>query len=159
MASHSGSSKRLVIGSSLLVLVLLLGGLTMGAFYPSDELGAERCRTCHKREHKIWSKSAHAGAWASLGSKRGRRECQTCHTLGARPHLRGVQCESCHGPGRYYAMRIVMLDRRLARAAGLRIPRGRKLCLGCHNRGGPRLRKFDHRKMWAKMAHGGRKRR
>jgi len=83
---------------------------------PSPYAGAAECAGCHEPQAKQWSRTPHASAFALLqrgqeGLDASQPECLLCHTVGfgaqggyvnkARtPQLRGVQCESCHGPGR-----------------------------------------------------------
>jgi len=74
--------------------------------------GSKSCQSCHPREFDSWQTTRHASAWATLeGSGRIRETtCVPCHTTGyagtdSMPErlvpyeLRGVGCESCHGPG------------------------------------------------------------
>ncbi len=83
------------------------------AFPVGDTVGAAACRSCHKAEHKGWSKHAHAAALDDLGDDRGRADCVACHatrvaygevgasssSLDAFREDEGVGCEACHGPG------------------------------------------------------------
>lgn len=73
-------SRRLVLISCLLVLLLglILPGATFAA--PPPPAGAENCAECHALETAAWQDSPHARA---VGDKEG--------TLGA-------TCEACHGP-------------------------------------------------------------
>jgi 2',3'-cyclic-nucleotide 2'-phosphodiesterase (5'-nucleotidase family) len=79
--------------------------------------GDQQCQACHQAEWALWSKSKHAHAYEALEkiarNPVGRNfdgECIICHTVGYEyqtgylnakktPHLKNVQCESCHGPG------------------------------------------------------------
>ena len=74
--------------------------------------GNAKCVACHEGEHEVWAGSAHRRAYATLvaAGKTHDPECVACHTVGyglvsgfsvpdKRPDLRGVGCESCHGPG------------------------------------------------------------
>jgi peroxiredoxin len=77
--------------------------------------GSEACKTCHAKEHGLWSQSGHAHAVETLEkrNKAGDPKCITCHVTGhgrpggfpdgGRPgehaDLARVGCESCHGPG------------------------------------------------------------
>jgi hypothetical protein len=78
--------------------------------------GESKCKTCHPVQHEVWRQSKHAGAYKHLESvnKAYDPECVVCHTVGFNkpggfldklitPHLAGVQCESCHGPGKGHA--------------------------------------------------------
>jgi peroxiredoxin len=80
-------------------------------FEPSDYVGSASCQSCHGKEHKLWSESAHARAFATLGAKNASKNtaCQKCHTTGfgeptgfpaGGANLEAVGCESCHGPGK-----------------------------------------------------------
>lgn len=72
---------------------------------------AETCGACHRREHAVWTQSAHARSFDVLEKKRQQFEpqCIGCHVTGYQvggfqhalwtPHLASVQCEACHGPG------------------------------------------------------------
>jgi len=87
---------------------------------PAVYLGAEACAKCHPAAEATWEKMRHAAAWEGLPAKfRGPdakdeagRACVSCHVTGygdeaqggfvddvRSPHLLGVQCEACHGPG------------------------------------------------------------
>lgn len=143
-----------------LLVVLTGGGWILLRAKPArcqrlgDHVGALRCRGCHEAEYKVWAKSAHRRAFQTLPEKeRSNPMCLRCHTTGKQTHLQGVQCESCHGPGRYYVQPEVMVDPVLSRAVGLKVQRGIKGCLHCH-RQSPKLRKFDYKKMWKQIAHG-----
>jgi hypothetical protein len=74
--------------------------------------GSAICKQCHESAYDKWSTTAHAHALAALkkvGSDRD-PECVICHVIGLgyeggfvneekTPHLAGVGCENCHGPG------------------------------------------------------------
>jgi NAD-dependent SIR2 family protein deacetylase len=105
-----------------------------------------------------WAKGPHGKAELSLTT--GQLEstkCSTCHTtLGVTASLeklKGVQCESCHGPGQYYHPAYVMKDKELAAAVGLVRPTSVD-CERCHTAGAPSIRQFDFAKFWAEIDHG-----
>jgi hypothetical protein len=74
--------------------------------------GSLSCKPCHEPAYDQWSATGHAHAFDALkkvGSDRD-PECVICHVIGMeyesgfvteakRPHLAGVGCENCHGPG------------------------------------------------------------
>jgi hypothetical protein len=74
--------------------------------------GSLSCKSCHEPAYDQWSKTGHAHALDALkkvGSDRD-PECVICHVIGMEyeggyvaeartPHLAGVGCENCHGPG------------------------------------------------------------
>ena len=64
----------------------------------------------------------------------------------------GVQCESCHGPGKIYANRYVMRDKVLSRLVGLEKASLSK-CASCHTAAGPRLKAFRPEHAWKSIAH------
>ncbi len=77
-------------------------------------VGSEKCKECHdhQAEYDQWLTTDHAhafGALKNVGSDRD-PECVICHVSGLEyesgfvneaktPHLMGVGCENCHGPG------------------------------------------------------------
>jgi peroxiredoxin len=74
--------------------------------------GEELCGVCHERPHETWLLTSHAFAFDTLVEHGADRdpECLKCHTVGfgkpggfdttqRQEHLRGVQCENCHGRG------------------------------------------------------------
>ncbi|OGQ90937.1 MAG: hypothetical protein A2289_26780 [Deltaproteobacteria bacterium RIFOXYA12_FULL_58_15] len=132
-------------------------GLVAVAARAQSYIGAERCKTCHEWEYKQWAQGPHAEAHKSLSQEqRGDAKCNTCHsTLPEETDKRfaGVQCERCHGPGRYYHRRYVMRDRELARAVGLTDPKAAH-CMQCHTEGTPSIEPFDFEKMWPRISHG-----
>ncbi len=74
--------------------------------------GSLSCKPCHESAYEKWSTTGHAKALDALkkvGSDRD-PECVICHVIGMEyesgfvteartPHLAGVGCENCHGPG------------------------------------------------------------
>jgi hypothetical protein len=91
--------------------------------------GVESCKDCHKKAYAVWKDSKHAHAYESLitgreGTKNpisriNDPECLCCHTTGwetqqmyrydsgfyslkKTPHLKGQQCENCHGPAAHH---------------------------------------------------------
>ena len=83
-------------------------------------IGADSCKKCHITQHRTWKKMKHANAWNDLPEQyrnpekkdEAGRVCMSCHVTGyghadqngfvdaeTSPHLLGVQCEACHGPG------------------------------------------------------------
>ena len=78
-----------------------------------DWVGANACRACHQTQFDDWRKTSHARAYVTLVKEKRQYDldCWSCHVTGAEQpggpqtpsevgHLRNVQCESCHGPGR-----------------------------------------------------------
>ncbi len=95
------------------------------AAYPQREVlgafvGSARCEPCHEESYRIWKRSGHAKAYATLVEADPPRnfdpECISCHVIGwhptkyfpyqggflsmeKTPHLIDVGCEACHGAG------------------------------------------------------------
>ncbi len=81
-------------------------------FATAEYVGSPACESCHVDQHKLWSERGHARAFDTLVTKNeaGNDTCLKCHTTGfgeiggftakdSPDHLKGVGCESCHGPG------------------------------------------------------------
>lgn len=137
----------LVLGAAVVVgaATLLAPARAEERIADHDFIGADRCRTCHVEAYQAWERSAHAGAFQTLSAKDQKDpRCLSCHTmvpadLGA--GLLGVQCESCHGAGRYYSVEWVMRDDELR--AQLAFDAGTaKSCLRCHTDSSPSLSAF-----------------
>jgi hypothetical protein len=126
------------------------------AFDPakSPYAGVEACAKCHRRAHRVWKKSPHSHAWASLQKARKTfdAECVACHVVGFNkpggflsetdtPHLSNVGCEACHGPGKAH-----VLNKKLP------LPKPTlQTCLNCHT--AERAPKFVAKKAWPKIKH------
>ena len=127
-------------------------------------VGIRKCQSCHKKEllgnqMKAWREGPHRRAFETLENEESialaaelelalpahqSPECLRCHvTAYALPEAAfayeidmadGVQCESCHGPGRDYRKKKVMSDPELAAAKGLwDLSEGTTVCVSCHN--------------------------
>jgi len=83
---------------------------------PPMYLGKESCLACHADVHGEWEQTIHATAFQTLvdSGDEANYLCLPCHTVGygvpggyldeeSTPHLKNVQCESCHGPGSNHA--------------------------------------------------------
>jgi hypothetical protein len=131
----------------------------------SPYIGAAMCRTCHAQAGEIWEKSRHAGAIATL-EKVGKQfdpECLACHVAGLNaegylsrqltPHLAGVQCENCHGPGRGHMLNPKANRPGLssARDGGRPARVGEPVCRTCHV--GSHSPAFAFETYWAKIRH------
>jgi hypothetical protein len=148
-------------GSVLILLTTLLGAGIGMADDEHEYVGAKKCKTCHKKEaignqYGWWLDSKHAKAFETLAGDQAREwgaeagvedpqtdpKCVKCHAtahdvpdemVSSRfDRTGGVQCEACHGPGKDYRKKKIMIDRKLAESKGL-IPQSEKVCVGCHN--------------------------
>jgi hypothetical protein len=133
-----------------------------------DYVGVTKCATCHKKELignqlATWRDGPHARAYetlkseasAAIAAERGIEgpaheadECLSCHvTPHGVPEARraypleladGVQCESCHGPGRDYRKKSIMSNRGEALTRGLwEAGKDPGICTRCHNERSP----------------------
>jgi hypothetical protein len=75
-------------------------------------IGNDDCAICHNKIFQHWEKTRHASAYETLVKAEHEYdpECVSCHTIGlhyftgfetieSTPKMKGVGCESCHGPG------------------------------------------------------------
>ena len=129
-----------------------------GASKTAEFVGEKACKKCHFKVHKAWKKKLHAGAWEALPEEHRNttskdeqgRACASCHTTGfgataqkgfvdaaTSAHLRGVQCESCHGAGSEHMaatkeLKAKKLKKFPAGANSFMAGAGRD-CRDCHN--------------------------
>ena len=126
---------------------------------PADDVlhvvGVMVCASCHRGESmgyvaSKWRLTGHAEAYAILGTEEAREiaamqgiggdpmqseTCFQCHTTGdGLPPTRGVQCESCHGPGSRHAASAAAGETVAAHTVGLDRPT-RATCERCHSPG------------------------
>ncbi len=163
-----------------IILAIVLFGLPLLAYTSDDYIGARKCRICHMSIYRSWNETPHAKAFETL--KPGAREdekkkaglspekdyskdtsCLICHTTGTDYQFEGVQCESCHGPGKEYTHASIMNRRTwgsdpeghriLACEAGLIINPEEAVCLRCHNEKSPTFKPFDFSSMYDKIKH------
>ena len=116
------------------------------------------------KAYEILSSSEALDIGAPLGiiSPQRSDECLRCHQTAYNLSLddlresfdptRGVQCESCHGPGADYSSLPVMRDREQALANGLLIPNV-QTCRHCHNSDSPTYRGFNFDEYVERIRH------
>ncbi len=140
--------------------------------------------TCHKGDTKgnqygIWQDSKHSQAFVNLQTTAADQIakdkgfttpaaetplCLKCHVLGKDidpgeldetfDKTKGVQCETCHGPGSEYKKITIMKDKQQAISNGLIIhDNGAEFCKTCHNSDSPTFKSFDYDEYWAKIKH------
>jgi hypothetical protein len=97
--------------------------------------GSASCKRCHESQYDQWSATGHANAFAALkkAGSDGDPECVICHVSGLEyeggfvteertPHLAGVGCENCHGPGSEHVLASGLVPTRQPKTA----------CTKCH---------------------------
>jgi hypothetical protein len=112
----------------------------------SGYAGIESCSSCHEDARKVWDKTAHAHAYATLSDqqKEFNLDCVSCHVTGYdKPggstvtfvdKLKDVQCEVCHGPGALHAKDPLKAAIPIANPTA-------NACLSCHH--APHVHSFD----------------
>ena len=127
--------------------------------------GHMKCKDCHSKkdigdQYNVWLESTHAKTYETLASKEAKEwaaeagvddpqtdeKCIKCHTTAygvpdemvSRKFDRtaGVQCEACHGPGKDYRKKKIMIDSDKSAAKGL-LPQNEAVCTACHNDDSP----------------------
>ena len=101
-------------------------------------VSATACQRCHQQEYLQWSATRHAFAYETLLKKERYFDsgCVSCHTTGfgystgfqIGDHdstLKGVQCETCHGPGKQHVGN--------PKKSNIRSSADTSLCLECHD--------------------------
>ena len=101
-------------------------------------VSATACQQCHEQEYLQWSATRHAFAYQTLEKKERYFDagCVSCHTTGfgyptgfhiaaSDAKLEGVQCETCHGPGKRHVGN--------PKKSNIRSGADASLCLECHD--------------------------
>jgi nitrate/TMAO reductase-like tetraheme cytochrome c subunit len=108
------------------------------------------CKDCHSDIHEAWARTKHKTALNRLSAGDQEKECAGCHlTAAAKPIVAegkvlnsGVQCETCHGPGRAHVE---------SAKAGTPATFPRKpaetLCADCHSSKSPHFHGFFYAAM------------
>ncbi len=104
----------------------------------SGYISAKTCKSCHEQEYLQWAATRHAFAFQTLIKKERYFDpnCVVCHTTGfgydtgyqigdQDSTLKGVQCETCHGPGKQHAGN--------PKKTNIRSGKDTSLCLQCHD--------------------------
>lgn len=134
-------------------------------------VGDSACARCHANIVQQLAATKHLQAYDDVKEKGQQRSaaCLPCHVTGynkaggwnilknsERPEMRGVHCESCHGPGEYH---VILRTTKKAppdiasggrNAVGLQ-PASKRTCLVCHDE--PNSPKFDYETYWPKVKH------
>jgi nitrate/TMAO reductase-like tetraheme cytochrome c subunit len=147
-----------------IVFAALVGAASAPSPERHQYVGASKCKTCHGKEligdqYSAWARSVHARAFETLKGEEALRiarerglpapphesdECLRCHVTAHRASATeiayeirrqdGVQCESCHGPGKDFRKKKIMSDREKAVSLGLReADKDATICTACHN--------------------------
>lgn len=153
---------RKLIVCTILLLFCSVPGYVKGQGV--DHKGIKKCKTCHIKVYKTWTRTKHATAFDLLNEKEKQDpKCIECHTTGKDVNLVGVQCEACHGPGGKFSSARIMnkkkfkanpeLQKKLALEAGLIIAPDVNNCRKCHNERSPHYRDFDFKARYKEIKH------
>jgi hypothetical protein len=167
---------------ALTLLVLPAPGLQGQDDKPAPEfVGVGQCTKCHNskatgQQVQVWLDGPHSKAYQTLGTQgaaivgakygitdpQNSLKCLRCHTTASGEpksrlgddfdHTKGVQCESCHGPGEEYARIECMIQSSVAAEAGLVDP-GPTVCARCHNEESPVFEGFEYKTAVKKIRH------
>ena len=111
-------SFKSLVPAVFLSAMIVAGATVAAAPRNAIYLGMRKCKPCHYKHYRRWKKMKHAQAFENLEEKdRTNPECVRCHVTAfgmpsgyideeKTPHLTGVQCEACHGPGSAHAEAI-----------------------------------------------------
>ena len=118
--------------------VLLFADQALEQQQGNGYVSATACQRCHEQEYLQWSATRHAFAYETLLKKERYFDarCVSCHTTGfgystgfhigdSNSTLKGVQCETCHGPGKQHV--------RNPKKSNIRNGADTSLCLACHD--------------------------
>ena len=139
-------------------------GGTAGATF----VGAETCKRCHPNTYMKWSTTKHAQAFTALLNDPKPNvvfdaECVSCHTTGfeytggwrsesATTHLKGNQCENCHGPAsKHVSDPDNLMFRQPMKITAEQADKNR-LCIRCHDEdNSPKFNDFAT--YWSQVVH------
>jgi hypothetical protein len=144
---------RRSFAAGILVTVGVVTSVVFASGVSSQFVGAQQCGECHQSAYEAWKGSLHAKAHDGLTGRQAEDpRCIQCHGVGDAANG-GVQCESCHGPGKHYAVRYVMKDAELSRIVGL-VDVTEKTCRRCHTDTSPSIQPYEQERMWQTVSHG-----
>ena len=172
MAAYQGQLKDLGLEGLGIRAVSHPRKETNGSF-----VGSAKCESCHEPSYDVWKKSGHRKGWKTLVELDPPRnfdpECISCHVVGwnpqkyfpyesgfqsaeKTPHLFGVGCENCHGPGQNHVAAEMGNDKPLQEAMRKAVvvtkaDAEKRLCLECHDL--DNSPDFDFKTYWPKVEH------
>jgi hypothetical protein len=114
-AKYCAPKSRLFLDLLIFGFVLNFCPYQVSAEIYGQYIGSETCGDCHAEISQKWSQTHHANAYEGLlnSGQQDLPACLQCHVVGygktggfldqeLTPELAGVQCESCHGPGKHH---------------------------------------------------------
>lgn len=131
------STKRikLTVAITLALMITFAAVISIVAQDGEEYVGSKKCKMCHSKQYKTWSKSPHATNFevVKLAGKETEAECLKCHTTGYDESTgkfveENAGCESCHGPASKHAAKGLSKEERKALAGEIK----KGVCEGCH---------------------------
>ena len=145
-------------------------------------VGVANCKLCHSDaesgdQFAQWKKSKHSQALKTLSTAKAKEiaaqkgiadpakdvRCLKCHATAAEAPKTAkartfkdsdsVGCESCHGPGEFYAKEEVFKKGKEAALANGLIEPDEKVCLRCHNKESPTFKEFKFKERFEEVKH------
>lgn len=151
------ANRRLIV-FGFFSIVLIMASVIQGEIL-GDYLGYTACAPCHTDVASGWQTTPHAKAFETLKTQGEEKQenpgCIQCHVVAYEedggfidmeltPELAGVQCESCHGPGKKHTETMS--------AEAINRDPGEDVCRKCHTE--EQDKNFDYEKK-SQLVHGG----
>ena len=142
--------------SLVMLLIAWVAGGTLSYSQPaapadtSGYVWDAACKDCHSDVWDAWAKTKHKTALNRLSAAEHEQPCAACHLTGSiTPVLAegkvlntGVQCESCHGPGKAHVDTA-----KAGTPARFAAKPDEKTCVVCHNEKSPHYHGFFYSAM------------
>jgi len=129
----------------MIVLIIILFLASQSLAEQAVYVGMDKCKACHSKIVKEYSgfKRSRNFRILEMRGKEHDPQCLPCHTTGygkpggfvsveKTPHLKNVQCETCHGPASLHLKATTLEEKRKT----VKIPHN--ICTKCHSQHGHR---------------------
>ncbi len=157
----------------VIVMAAMLAFAVADGVDAADYVGVKKCKMCHMKQYKSWSKTRMSKAFELLKpgvaaeAKKAAgvdpnkdytadASCLGCHTTNGKADMPGVQCEACHGAGSDF-MKVMMTNRNYKREdikkKGLNPVPDEAVCKKCHNKSSPFYKEFNYAERVKKGTH------
>ncbi|CAD7770651.1 MAG TPA: cytochrome C [Candidatus Desulfofervidus auxilii] len=129
----------------MIVLIIILFLASQVLAEQAVYVGMDKCKACHSKIVKEYSgfKRSRNFRILEMRGKEHDPQCLPCHTTGygepggfvsveKTPHLKNVQCETCHGPASLHLKATTLEEKRKT----VKVPHN--ICTKCHTQHGHR---------------------
>ena len=129
----------------MIVLIIILFLASQSLAEQAVYVGMDKCKACHSKIVKEYSgfKRSRNFRILEMRGKEHDPQCLPCHTTGygkpggfvsveKTPHLKNVQCETCHGPASLHLKATTLEEKRKT----VKVPHN--ICTKCHTQHGHR---------------------